>query len=50
LLRTGRRRRASREDEMTTKTIEWLHDVEQALGESRRANKPVLLDFSAAPM
>jgi uncharacterized protein YyaL (SSP411 family) len=34
---------------MTTKTIEWLHDVEQAFAESRRANKPILLDFSAAP-
>jgi hypothetical protein len=34
---------------MTTKTIEWLHDVEQAFTESRRANRPILLDFSNAP-
>lgn len=30
--------------------ISWRHDVDAVLDEARRANKPVLLDFSAAPM
>ena len=30
--------------------ITWRHDVDAALEEARRTNKPVLLDFSAAPM
>ena len=30
--------------------IEWRHDFEQALADARRERKPVLLDFSAAPM
>jgi uncharacterized protein YyaL (SSP411 family) len=33
-----------------TATIEWRHDVDQALHDARAKNKPVLLDFSAAPM
>ena len=28
----------------------WKHDLDQALGEARSAQRPVLLDFSAAPM
>ena len=31
-------------------TIQWTTDVDEAFEESRRSNKPVLLDFSAAPM
>ena len=31
-------------------TIQWLEDVDAALREAGRQNKPVLLDFSAAPM
>ncbi|MDQ5872407.1 MAG: thioredoxin family protein [Acidobacteriota bacterium] len=30
--------------------IEWRKDVEAALAEARSAKKPLLLDFSAAPM
>lgn len=30
--------------------INWRHDVDAVLGEARAASKPVLLDFSAAPM
>ena len=30
--------------------IRWRTDAEAALGEARRGDKPVLLDFSAAPM
>jgi thiol:disulfide interchange protein len=30
--------------------ISWLKDVDAALNESRAAGKPVLLDFTAAPM
>jgi len=38
---------------MTTEaatTIQWTEDVDQALVESRKTNKPLLLDFTAAPM
>jgi hypothetical protein len=31
-------------------SIHWQHDLERALGEAAAAKKPVLLDFSAAPM
>ena len=30
--------------------IRWLNDADAALAEARTARKPVLLDFSAAPM
>ena len=30
--------------------IDWSHDFEDALGRARREGRPVLLDFSAAPM
>ena len=30
--------------------IRWQHDFERALEQARTAKKPVLLDFSAAPM
>ena len=30
--------------------IRWQKDVDAALKESKTARKPVLLDFSAAPM
>ena len=30
--------------------IHWLKDVEEGLQESKRSGKPVLLDFSSAPM
>jgi hypothetical protein len=38
---------------MTTATaasIQWTEDVDQALAESKKTNKPLLLDFTAAPM
>ena len=28
----------------------WSHDVDAALVEARKSGKPLLLDFSAAPM
>lgn len=31
-------------------TISWKKDVDQALGEAKRAEKPLLIDFNAAPM
>lgn len=31
-------------------SISWTTDVDAALAEARAKNKPVLLDFSAAPM
>jgi hypothetical protein len=34
----------------TTNEIKFSHDVERVLGEARDQKKPVLLDFSAAPM
>jgi hypothetical protein len=30
--------------------IKWTHDIDQALSESRTRKRPVLLDFTAAPM
>jgi hypothetical protein len=33
-----------------TRTIPWTHNFDQALDEARKLKKPVLLDFSAAPM
>ena len=30
--------------------IDWRHDVDAVLEESRKGSKAVLLDFSAAPM
>jgi hypothetical protein len=30
--------------------IQWRRDAEAALADSRSQNRPVLLDFSAAPM
>jgi len=35
---------------MDMATIDWLRDVDQALAQAKAAGKPVLLDFSAAPM
>jgi hypothetical protein len=31
-------------------TITWLTNVDEALAKARAGNKPLLLDFSAAPM
>jgi hypothetical protein len=30
--------------------VNFRHDVEQVLGEAKEQKKPVILDFSAAPM
>lgn len=30
-------------------TVQWKKDVDAALAEARERNKPLLLDFSAAP-
>jgi hypothetical protein len=30
--------------------VTWGHDVDAALSEARKQRKPVLLDFTAAPM
>ena len=30
--------------------INWRKDVDQALADAKRERKPLLLDFSAAPM
>ena len=30
--------------------IHWRHDIDKVLEDSRAQGKPVLLDFSAAPM
>jgi len=31
-------------------TITWRHDIDSVLAEAKAGSKPVLLDFSAAPM
>lgn len=33
----------------TTESIAWQRDVDAALAEAARDNKPLLLDFTAAP-
>ena len=33
----------------TTDTIAWQRDVDAALAQANQANKPLLLDFTAAP-
>jgi thiol:disulfide interchange protein len=30
--------------------IKWRHDVDQALSDAKSQRKPVLVDFTAAPM
>jgi uncharacterized protein YyaL (SSP411 family) len=30
--------------------VEWIRNVDAALTQAKQQNKPVLLDFSAAPM
>ena len=30
--------------------IQWRHDYDRVLDDARRQKRPVLLDFSAAPM
>jgi thiol:disulfide interchange protein len=30
--------------------VVWKEDVDQALAEAKKSRKPVLLDFTAAPM
>ena len=38
---------------MATQTAietQWTEDVDRALSESKKSDKPVLLDFTAAPM
>jgi len=30
--------------------IQWRHDIDRVLDDARTQTKPVLLDFSAAPM
>ena len=35
---------------VTTEAIPWTDDVNRALTESKKSAKPVLLDFTAAPM
>ncbi len=34
----------------TAETTQWREDVDQALAESKKAGKALLLDFTAAPM
>lgn len=34
----------------TTETINWQTDADSALAQAKRDGRPVLLDFSAAPM
>ena len=34
----------------STRETEWLRDVDAAIAEAGRARKPILLDFTAAPL
>jgi len=39
-----------KEEEVTMAEINWLKDADAALAQAKTAQKPILLDFSAAPM
>jgi len=39
-----------RDDKEDFMAIQWMKDVDAALGEARAKGKPLLLDFNAAPM
>lgn len=41
---------ATHSEENAMSEIRWRKDVDAVLGEAKAAQKPVLLDFSAAPM
>jgi hypothetical protein len=34
----------------TTSSIAWRHDIDGVLADAKSQHRPVLLDFSAAPM
>jgi hypothetical protein len=34
----------------TEATIQWTEDVDKALSDSKKSGKPLILDFTAAPM
>ena len=34
----------------TAPTITWRHDIDDVLADARKQHRPILLDFSAAPM
>jgi hypothetical protein len=36
--------------EVATQPTQWTEDVDQALAESKKTKKALLLDFTAAPM
>ena len=38
------------EADLKVQEIPWRNDVDAALAEAKAAGKPLLLDFSAAPM
>jgi hypothetical protein len=44
------KRREAIQPEEDTLEINWRHDIDQVLEDARARQKPVLLDFSAAPM
>jgi hypothetical protein len=33
-----------------TREIDWQRDVDQAIAEAGRTHRPILLDFTAAPL
>jgi hypothetical protein len=46
----GRARNAPEQQETDAMEINFRHDVDAVLAEAKELQKPVLLDFSAAPM
>jgi uncharacterized protein YyaL (SSP411 family) len=37
------------EQEVTTMSVNWIKDADEALNQAKSQNKPLLIDFSAAP-
>ena len=48
--KVGREAGSGQTKEVAMPEIRWLRDVDAAMAEGKAAKKPILLDFSAAPM
>ena len=40
----------NQQEDRSMANINWREDVDAALGDAKREGRPLLLDFSAAPM
>ena len=40
----------TKQEDSRMETIKWRDDVDAALADAKQENRPLLIDFSAAPM